>query len=53
MNCEHCGWNTSIQPPKSTGCNHVHYPEACDVCNKKKQDNCKHYFKCVYCGVKE
>lgn len=30
--CFHCGVDPRIQPPKESGCNHVHYPEDCDVC---------------------
>jgi hypothetical protein len=33
--CDHCGFNTSIQPPREEGCNHVYYPEACKVCSEK------------------
>ena len=37
QSCEHCGYPTFIQPPKKARCNHVHYPEACDVCNDKAE----------------
>ena len=40
--CKHCGVSIWIQPPKESGCNHVHYPEACEVCNdvaEKKRPN--------------
>lgn len=33
--CLHCGIDIQYQPPKSSGCNHAHYPEACDICSKK------------------
>lgn len=33
--CLHCSISTQIQPPKETGCNHIHYPEYCTVCEKK------------------
>lgn len=33
--CLHCGVDCAYQPPKESGCNHVHYPEACSVCSKK------------------
>lgn len=33
-NCLHCGVKSDIQPPRESGCNHVHYPEACEVCRK-------------------
>lgn len=33
--CLHCGYNPSFQPPRATECNHVHYPDDCDVCRKK------------------
>lgn len=33
--CLHCDYDCSYQPSKLTGCNHVHYPEACSVCSKK------------------
>ena len=36
--CLHCGTDTAYQPPSDSGCNHVHYPEDCDVCSKKIQD---------------
>jgi hypothetical protein len=36
--CLHCGVDTTIQPPKDSGCNHVHYPEECEMCNKKNED---------------
>ena len=35
--CEHCGINQAIQPSKESGCNHVHYPEACEVCNAREE----------------
>ena len=37
MNCEHCGWDTAYQPPRESGCNHVHYPEACETCNDREE----------------
>ena len=50
--CDHCGWDISIQPPKESGCNHVHYPEACRICTIKKHHNCeKHEFRCIRCGA--
>jgi hypothetical protein len=51
--CDHCGVNIFIQPPKESGCNHVHYPEACDVCTKKRQDNCEHTYSCSRCGLRD
>ncbi len=33
--CLHCGVSVHYQPPKDSGCNHVHYPEACPVCSEK------------------
>lgn len=32
--CLHCEVDCTIQPPKESGCNHVHYPEACEVCRR-------------------
>ena len=50
--CDHCGWDISIQPPKESGCNHVHYPEACIICTIKKHHDCeKHEFRCIRCGA--
>lgn len=37
MKCQHCGYDTCIQPPKETGCNHVYYPEACEVCDDREE----------------
>lgn len=36
--CKHCKVKTHIQPSFDSGCNHVHYPEACEVCNKNTAD---------------
>lgn len=33
--CLHCGVDVRIQPPKESGCNHAHYPEACRECSDK------------------
>lgn len=33
--CLHCGTHTGYQPERESGCNHAHYPEACEVCSKK------------------
>lgn len=33
--CLHCGVDCNYQPQKESGCNHVHYPEACQECSKK------------------
>lgn len=33
--CLHCGVRTNIQPERSSGCRHVHYPEDCEVCSAK------------------
>ena len=52
--CEHCGVDTFTQPPRESGCNHAHYPEACDICTKRIQDNCEHRYitYCNKCGKK-
>ena len=34
-NCLQCGTDKDIQPSKESGCNHVHYPEFCEVCCDK------------------
>ena len=36
--CLHCGVDTAYQPKRETGCNHVHYPEACTICSNKLKD---------------
>lgn len=44
--CLHCGVDPSYQPSKEimekTGCQHVHYPEACTVCNRKSESYVDH-----------
>lgn len=30
--CFHCGVSIKVQPPRETGCNHVHFPEDCQKC---------------------
>ncbi len=50
--CDHCGVDTAIQPQRESGCNHVHYPEACEICIKMIQDKCNHMFstRCSKCN---
>lgn len=46
--CLHCGVGTDYQPPLDSGCNHVHYPEACKHCSdkgKKWQYHADDWFK--------
>lgn len=38
--CNHCGGLISIANPKGF-CNHVYYPDNCDVCKKEKEKNQK------------
>lgn len=33
--CLHCNYPTNIMPPYKLGCNHAHFPEACDICRAK------------------
>ena len=33
MICTHCDTDIRYQPKKETGCNHVHWPEACKQCS--------------------
>ena len=35
MVCPHCGYDINYQPPKKAKCNHVHYPENCEICYQK------------------
>lgn len=35
--CNHCGISVDIQPSRESGCNHVHYPESCDICLKNSK----------------
>ena len=32
MRCKHCGYDTALRNP-SGYCDHLYYPEACEVCN--------------------
>ena len=34
--CNHCGFDIAIRNP-SGYCDHLYYPECCDVCNGKKK----------------
>lgn len=36
--CKHCGYPISLRNP-SGYCDHLYYPEYCEVCNKKKKVN--------------
>lgn len=45
--CLHCGVDTAYQPSRISGCNHVHYPEACDICSDKEKDWKYHLEKMV------
>ena len=39
--CPHCGFPKSIQvDTEKTGCNHVYYPEHCEVCNNREHPGC-------------
>lgn len=33
--CNHCNVSIHIQPPRESGCNHAHYPEACERCARQ------------------
>ncbi len=33
--CLHCNTDVEYQPKMESGCNHAHYPEACEVCSAK------------------
>lgn len=35
MMCPHCKTDIHYQPPKELNCNHIHYPESCEVCYQK------------------
>lgn len=34
--CPHCGIDKEIQPSRESGCNHVHYPEFCEICSERE-----------------
>ena len=39
--CDHCGKDVEIRNP-SGYCDHLYYPERCEVCNKKHGRKCRH-----------
>jgi hypothetical protein len=47
--CKHCGYDIGIQPRKETGCDHVHYPENCDICSAKAMGWEEHLQKMIVC----
>lgn len=47
--CLHCGVDIDIQPPLDSGCNHVYYPENCDVCMGKTVSWRHHLQEMVVC----
>src|SRR3990167_9397448 len=62
--CQHCGGDIKIRNPKGY-CDHLHYPEACEVCSAHKNEGEKYeqYYeleavghriglaKCLRCGA--
>jgi hypothetical protein len=45
--CLHCGVDTAYQPPKESGCNHAHYPEACSVCSRNATTWRQHWHRFI------
>jgi hypothetical protein len=43
----HCDTDIRYQPKRETGCNHVHYPEACQFCSEKSTTWKQHWHRFI------
>ena len=49
--CKHCKMSVEIRNP-SGFCDHLHYPEACEICDKRENPSIKAKTKTVVVHVK-